>query len=129
MNPFWLKHISSSCPLKIERVDWNDPQLTIGGSGWGLNAMIPWRLLDPTKLIIGSGDEGFEAAIRKLVGVSITDCLASRRELQIDPCFILSNGQQLEFFSTCTLDPWTMKLPKPPILVASPGDPKWVTRG
>lgn len=123
MNPFWLKHIISACPLKIQRVEWNDPQLTIGGSDWHFNAIAPWRLFDWKKLIIGSDDKGFEAAIKKLVGLDITDCLTSQRA--IDPCFILSNGQRLEFFSTCALEPWTMKLSEAPILVASPRDPKW----
>jgi hypothetical protein len=125
MRPFWLNHIVSACPLKIERVDWHDPQLTIGGDGWGFNAIIPWRMFDSEKMIAGSGEEGFEQAIKSLVGIQIVGC-TTRDECKSDPCFALSNGQQLEFFSNCTLEPWTMKLPKPPTLVASPGDPEWI---
>ncbi|HEX3799737.1 MAG TPA: hypothetical protein VH413_13660 [Verrucomicrobiae bacterium] len=124
MNPFWLNHIVSACPLKIEHVQWHDPQLTIGGSSWGFNTIVPWRLIDAKKMIVGSDDEGFENAIKTLVGIQIIDCTTHER-CKNDPCFVLSNGHQLEFFSTTTLEPWTMKLPKPPILVASPGDPKW----
>jgi hypothetical protein len=125
MNPFWLNHIVLACPLRIECVEWNDPQLTISGSAWGFNAVIPWRLLDSEKMIIGSGNEGFEKITKELVGMEIIGCETSRTGGKVDPCFILSNGQRLEFFSICSLEPWTMKLPTPPVLVASPGDPKW----
>ena len=126
MNPFWLDHIVSACPLKIERVEFNDPQITLGGSNWGFNTICPWRLLDSEKMIVGSGDEGFERFIKALAGIQIVEC-TTRQGCKSDPCFVLSNGQRLEFFSNCTLEPWTMKLPKPPILVASPGDPNWMT--
>lgn len=125
MSPFWLDQIAAACPLKIERVEWHDPQLTIGGSDWYFNTVAPWRLLSPDRLITGIYDEGFETAIQELVGLTITSCSSSRDAPQIDPCFILSNGRQLEVFSTEALDPWTMKLPQPPILVASPSDPEW----
>ncbi len=125
MTPFWLRHIVSSCPLKIERVEWHDPQLTIGGSAWYFNTIVPWRLLSSDRLITGTYDQGFEMAIQELVGLAITGCSSSRDAPQVDPCFILSNGQQLEVFSTCASEPWTMKLPRPPILVASPSDPRW----
>ena len=125
MSPFWLTYVSAACPLRIERVEWHDPQLTIGGSNWYFNTIAPWRLLSPDRLITGTYDEGFEMAVQGLVGLTITGCSSSRHAPRIDPCFILSNGQQLEIFSTCALEPWTMKLPKPPILVASPSDPSW----
>lgn len=126
MNPFWLDHIVSACPLKIERVEWNDPQLTIGGTGWSFNAIVPWRLFGAEKMIVDSGGQGFEDAIKALAGSEIVGCV-TREGSKCDPCFILSDGRQLEFFSICTLEPWTMRLPKPPILVASPGDPQWMT--
>jgi len=126
MSPFWLKHILSVCPLKIERVEWNDPQLTIGGGDWYFNAIAPCCAYDSEKMLTGSSDEGFETFIKTLTGTQIVGC-TTREGFKGDPCFALSDGRRLEFFSTCMLEPWSMRLPKPPILVASPGDPEWMT--
>ncbi len=121
----WLSIVLASCPLKILRVDWNDPQLTISGQGWGFNTLGPWRLRDSEKMLSGSGDPEFEATIKALIGVEILSCKIANPDFPVDPCFILSNDQMLEFFSDTTYEPWTMGLPKPPSLVAEPGDSRW----
>jgi hypothetical protein len=125
MIPQWLQDITAACPLSIERVEWHDPQLTIGGSDWFFNTVAPWRLLAADKMLTGIYDEGFQQAIRQIIGTTIVGCSTRASAPQIDPCFILSNGHQFEVFSTSALEPWTMSLPRSSILVASPTDPNW----
>ena len=127
MIPSWVGQIAAACPLEIRSIDWQDPQLTIGGDNWYFNTVTPWRILASTGvLLLGSGDEGFETGLRGLIGKSVVDCLPASLGAKIDSCFRLSDGTSLEVFSDCALEPWTMRLPVPPQLVASPTDPSWL---
>lgn len=118
-----IKSVEKSLPLKIERAEWNDPVLSIGGSGWSFNTTSSWRIVNQSCLVTGCEDDAASEAAAKLKGCIIRSCEAMSVEPALDPRFILSNGTKLEVFSATAVEPWVMRLPgDEPIFVASPTD-------
>jgi hypothetical protein len=109
MIPKMLREIRSYVPLPIEEVTWDGNHLGLGGTGWGLGVLAPWRILRDGLMEKGSCDVLDTPAERLgLLGRQVV--AAALREGAIDPHFELDDGSVLEVFSDSTLEPWIFVL-------------------
>ena len=118
-----IKIISRHLPLRIERSEWNDPVLSIGGENWSFNTTSSWRVVNNSRLIAGAEDNLASEVITTLIGTDIEFCEPMSKNPNIDPRFVLSNGTKLEIFSASGFEPWVLSLPgNEPTIVANPSE-------
>ncbi|MCA9504486.1 MAG: hypothetical protein KC616_15455 [Myxococcales bacterium] len=121
MEPeFFLELIRRHLPLLIDRAEYSDENLSIGGREWSFNSTSPWRILAGKRLHVGSYEDDSYAPAAKLVGRQIVRVEAQGSRGSMDPSFELDDGSVLEVFSCHFLEPWILRLPDEPIVVASP---------
>lgn len=125
MKPFWLTHVRRFLPLHVESIEVNHGQFSLSGRDWGFNSVSPSRLTDGKRVLVNSADAGFADALKSLTDYDIVECAVQGVSIGCDPCFVFSNGVRLEVFSDTGLEPWIMKLPTAPYLVADPTDVEW----
>jgi hypothetical protein len=119
---FFLELIRRHLPLSINRAEYSDENLSIGGPEWSFNSTSPWRLLADNRLVVGSYDENSYASVANLAGRQIVGAEAQGVRGSMDPSFELDDGAVLEVFSCHFLEPWVLRLPQEPIVVASPSE-------
>ncbi len=110
-------------PLIIETIYVDQATLNLSGALWHFNSLCAWRLSRDNKVISGHLSQNKEASITSLKGVSIVSIITQSRFIQVDPVFVLSDGQILEIFSTDTYEPWTFSIDNEPMYCASPAEP------
>lgn len=108
------------CPLVVEKSEWSDPSLHLSGANWSLNTTSSWRLVDDSKMLIGSEDKDANIFVTKLAGLKIKEMVGERSVPSIDPVVVLSNGWRLEIFSAHATDPWVIRLPDSTVFVGAP---------
>lgn len=68
MEPeFFLELIRRHLPLSIDRAEYADENLSIGGPEWSFNSTSPWRLRADSRLLVGSCEDDSYVSIAKLV--------------------------------------------------------------
>lgn len=118
-----IKSVARYLPLRIERSEWRDPVLSIGGANWSFNTTSSWRVVNDLHLIVGSEDDLVSEVITSLIGADIESCEPMSKNPDLDPRFILSNGTKLEIFSASGFEPWVLRLPgDEPTIVATPSE-------
>ncbi|MCE9621220.1 MAG: hypothetical protein K8R99_02625 [Actinomycetia bacterium] len=96
-------------PTRIDRAEFNDPNLLVGGVGWSLSAICCWRWITADRAVVSGDAAGAEDRIWDLVGETIVRVTwRGPLALGVDPCFELSSGGQLELFSDATFDTWVL---------------------
>ena len=109
--------------LTIERATFEDPVLSLGGTGWSLNCVSAWRLIDRSgTLVVGWSDSRAPSVVAQLVGQRIVDLDRQGVLSEFDPALSLSGGDVLEVFADHPVDPWVLRLPDM-IFVGSPSEP------
>jgi hypothetical protein len=118
----FLEAVRRQLPLLIERAEFANQNLSLGGPLWSFNALATWRCIAGGRLVAASEDtDGASAFIETVVGRAISRVVSQSSLFPFDPTFILDHGVILEVFSSHFLDPWVMHLPEPPVWVAAPG--------
>lgn len=103
--------LESLLPLRIDGLEYHDPVLTLGGQGWALSLVCPWRLQNGESNVTAWDEDDVGDASWDLVGhhlEAVTRRVAGNEE---DPVFELSGGFRLEVFADTDLDPWVLRLP------------------
>jgi hypothetical protein len=60
-------------PLAIDRADWNNPHLAIGGASRSFNALFPVRVFgNGGVLLVGSDEQDFGRTVGKFVGPTVS---------------------------------------------------------
>jgi len=118
-----IDHLGASMqpllPLKIHEAEWNDPALTISGSGWSISTTSSWRVVENSKLVFGWSQPDAADLVWDLCGKSIVDVGTQSSLAPVDPVLHLSDGSAVEIFSDNATDPWVIRLPGVTIV----GDP------
>jgi hypothetical protein len=120
-----LAVVQDLLPLEIKTVEWNDPILSLGGKGWSISISSPWRIISEESVSFGSWEMSSGRQVETLCGVQVTEVGIQSTSIEVDPFFVLSNGQRLEIFSADGYETWVLRLPTI-TFVASPTDPSWV---
>jgi hypothetical protein len=107
MNPSLVAELAKVGPLTIAEVEVQDPILVVGGEGWALTAMCPWRVLRGDDLELSWSSPEVEDRAWELVGRQIVSAEVQGR----DPVLRLSDGSALQLFSDTDTDPWVLRLP------------------
>ncbi|NVB36380.1 hypothetical protein G6O69_00960 [Pseudenhygromyxa sp. WMMC2535] len=123
-----FNQINQQLPLKISHASWTGEVLTISGTDWGLNTPGAWRIRTPNRVLAACFDDNASDDVGKLVGRLVVRVEAQSADFAVDPRLVLDNGEFLEIFSSDTFEPWTWRLPSPPVWVAAPADEAWVQR-
>ncbi len=110
-------------PLAITSITWDETVLNMYGPNWSFTTLSAWRVSMEDRIIFGCFDRDSIELTKELTGREITDIYIQADKLKVDPVFLLSNGQMLEIFSTDTYEPWTFKINKLGLFVATPGEP------
>lgn len=125
-----IKEISQKAknflPFKIESIEWNDPELSFVGKGWGFTTLSCWRIINQGAYICGSYEEKAKDIIENFAGHSILSINPQFPDLQIDPVFEISNGYLLEVFSCSYYEPWTFYIPGGPLYVSLPTESEYI---
>jgi hypothetical protein len=96
-------------PARIDRAEFNDPNLLVSGAGWSLSAICCWRWITADGAVVSGDAPGAEYRIWDLVGETIVRATwRGPLALGVDPSFELSSGGQLELFSDATFDTWVL---------------------
>ena len=107
-------------PLAIERAEFSNENLSLGDPTWSFTSTSPWRLVSADRLVAGAYSDNSYVEIARLPGRRIVRVAFQRRSSSLDPSFEVDNGMILEVFSCHPLEPWVLRLPEGPVLVASP---------
>ena len=102
-----ISKVNQYLPLKICGVEWDTAQFLLNGPGWNFASLCAWRITFKNHIVLGSYDPDSEQKIAKLKNLEIIEIIYQENLLKVDPVFILSNEQRIEFFSTDTFEPWT----------------------
>ena len=120
MSGTWVGFVNSQLPLPIERAEWEDPVLLVGGSNWSLQTTSTWRIVGRRSLVAGSEEEDSRGRVPELVDRPVIRC----SRLTDSPCadlrLELTGGWLLEVFVATCQDAWVLRLPSPPTLVPGP---------
>lgn len=96
-------------PARIDRAEFNDPNLIVGGVGWSLSAICCWRWITADGAVVSGDASGAEDRIWDLVGETIVRATwRGPSPPGVDPCFELLSGGQLELFSDASFDTWVL---------------------
>lgn len=118
-----LETLAAQLPLKISGVFREGDALCLRGEGWSFNTPSVWRLLEGGRVQFACYDRSeLVNKVDELVGLAIVDVNVQSTRVAVDPVFVLSDGREVEVFSTDTFEPWTMHLPNGEIFVSSPSE-------
>jgi hypothetical protein len=120
-----LNKFRSVLPLKINEVEWIDPQLIIQGEGWSFVIASSWRIIKERTIEIGYTSENAIDKILHLKQLSIIEAKPQSSEILCDFSLHLSDKRILEFFSTDGLEPWSIHIDNIGVF-ANPSDERWV---
>ncbi len=114
--------VARSLPLRIGRVDVNDPVVSLSGEGWFLSIACPWDLVGPDVVFDWETDP-FDEVLQKLVGTSLQSVTAEG-ELLVDPVFHFDSGISIVVRADSDLDPWVFRIQGIVLVgrMAAPGD-------
>jgi hypothetical protein len=99
-------------PLRIDRAEYEDPTLMLGGEGWSLSAMCVWRWVAADGRVVTGESVEASDLVWDLVGDEITAVdWTGPAALGVDPRFELRSGGTLDILSDATFDTWVMHLP------------------
>lgn len=110
---------SNLLPLSVNSVSWDGDTLMLIGSDWSFSTMSAWRIINAGEIQIACWDNNAEDYLKKLEGLLIVAIQPQSQYIQVDPVFELSNGKQLEIFSTDTVEPWSLQLPNGKLYIGS----------
>jgi hypothetical protein len=100
-------------PLRIDRAEFEDPTLLLGGLGWSLSASCIWRwIMTDGRVLTGESADAADA-VRDLVGdelVAVTWSGPAR--FGVDPRFELRSGGWIDMLSDAAFDTWVLHLPE-----------------
>lgn len=99
--------IAGRLPWRIDRADWIEPTLVLGGSDFTFSLTCPWRVVGVEDLVMSWLLDDIEDRVSDLVGhdIMLVDLAADPHG---DPRLGLSGGLVLEVFSDTDLDPWVL---------------------
>ena len=107
----WIDAADKACPLQIERSEWSDPILLLGGTNWSLSVTAPWRLVRGYIVRIGAYDDGAQSMAANLVGERVTRFRVLDSGSSFDIGVTLSNGDELQVFCASTHENWVLRVP------------------
>lgn len=121
----WFEFATAQCPLRVERAEWNDPVLLLGGAEWSLSASSSWRVVARGAVEYASDDREAAALVASLAGRVVLSFGAVSARVTSDAALELDDGRTMEVFATALIEPWVLKLPRPPVLLPSPSERGW----
>jgi hypothetical protein len=99
-------------PLRLLKLEFNDPVVVLMGPSWSVSIVSPWRLTRVGVLVTSIDDPNAEARLRELIGSAIVDIVAQAdARVSSDPVFVFADGARLEIQSDTDFDPWVLRLP------------------
>jgi hypothetical protein len=99
-------------PLRIERAEYSEPTLLLGGADWSLSATCSWRWVDRDGRVIGPSTRGVEDAVWELAGDEIVRAeWFGPASVGTDPLLHLKSGAIVQIVSDATFDTWVVHLP------------------
>ncbi len=116
-----LTQINKYLPLFISEVHIHRNGIQLVGVDWVCTLNCAWRLSEDRRVIFACYDrKADENIIVALKGLSIIGVSEQSNILDLDPVFILSNGQILEVFSNDIIQTWTFRVSDQLSISASP---------
>jgi hypothetical protein len=112
----WMAAADARCPLLIERADYDEPQLHLGGSDWSFSASVPWRVVRDYIVRIGASDNQARSFVRELLGQSVIGFRPLVSTPNFDVGFKLTTGDELQVLCTHTHENWVLRLPGMPTM-------------
>lgn len=76
----------------------------------------------------GSEDPGIEEWLGRLRGLSVLQFSGSASSKVPDLRLECEESLWLEIFVASGMDPWTLQLPRGPVIIAAPLDAQWISR-
>jgi len=107
----WMDAANKACPLQIERSEWCDPVLLLGGADWSLSITAPWRVVQGYVVRVGAYDEGARSVAANLVGKRVTRLRVLDSAPSFDIGVTFSNGDELQVFCASTHENWVLRVP------------------
>lgn len=98
-------------PLEIERAQYCDETLLLGGEYWSLCTLGAWRIIQDGHVLTACWDKNSDIHVGSLAHHGIVRVVRQSVLIGLDPAFELSDGRTLEIFSCDTFEPWVLKLP------------------
>ncbi len=98
-------------PLGLTAVEWDGTTLVVGGEGWHLTVMSPWRITRHGALLASYETPPADPAVMSLQGCGVLGVNVQASLSPIDPALVLDDGRVLEVFGTSTLEPWVLRTP------------------
>ena len=112
-----IKEFSNQQALEIEKIDWDEYNLFLGGNNWSLNTTSSWRIIFNSQLF-GNSDSEISSKLESLKGTKIVKIL-SFGDKDLDFSLVLDNGSEIQFFCNSFFEPWIFRIGDNFILVAS----------
>jgi hypothetical protein len=103
--------VAASAPLRVRKIVYLDPVLTLVGDDWSLSLRCPWQLRHSGAVLTTWDRDDAEDVAAGLVGASIESASYARSGNPKDPAFQISGGLSLEVAADTDLDPWVMRVP------------------
>jgi len=99
-------------PVRINRAEFVEPTLLLGGLSWSLSATCDWRWAKPDGSVVASSTRGVEDLVWDLVGDEITGAhWSGPQSLGLDPSLTLKSGGVVDLFSDASFDTWVFHTP------------------
>lgn len=99
-------------PTEINRAEFSDPTLLLGGPDWSMSLTCEWRWVDPKGAVVSSSTVGADDIVWNLVGDQIVSVeWSGPLALGDDPLFHLRSGGILRVFSDAAFDTWVLHTP------------------
>jgi hypothetical protein len=104
--------VAALLPMRVERAEFEDPTLLVGGSEWSLSATCAWRWVNKNGHVVSPAEADPADRIWELIGNEIISVTWSGPpQLGLDPSFELRSGGFLDVFSDAPFDTWFMTTP------------------
>ncbi|ANP44480.1 hypothetical protein [Candidatus Viadribacter manganicus] len=107
----WIDAADKSCPLRIERSEWDDPVLLLGGTDWSLSVTAPWRIVRGYIMRVGAYDESAKAIAANLIGERVTRFRVLDNSSSLDIGVTISSGDELQVFCASKHENWVLRVP------------------
>jgi hypothetical protein len=99
--------LAERLPWRIERAEWTDPTLALGGPAFSLALTCSWRVRDRVGLVYSWQFSDVDERVQDLVGATVVR-FEDLDVAFVDPAMVLDDGRRLELFSDTHLDPWVL---------------------